>query len=79
MAMVFQRCDSEGDAAARVVGVTQLLALHRTTPDLNTELRPVPGVWWGYRMGGGCQHQRFLVGIQVEGGGVYVSASTLSE
>ena len=34
-------------------GVTQLLALHRTTLDRNTELRPVPGVWWGYRMGGG--------------------------
>ena len=33
--------------------LTQLLALHRTTPDRNPELRPFQGVWWGYRMGGG--------------------------
>ena len=66
-----------------MVGVTQLLALHRTTPDLNTELRPVPGVWWGYRMGGGCvcvcvSINAFWWGYRVEGGGC-VSASTLSE
>ena len=25
--------------------------------------------WWGYRVEGGCNHQRFLVGIQGGGGG----------
>ena len=57
-----------------MVGVTQLLALHRTTPDLNTELRPVPGVWWGYRMGGGgVSINAFWWGYRVEGVCVCVS------
>ena len=53
MAMVFQRCDSEGDAAARVVGVTQLLAtLNDTRPQHRTAARA-----------------RCVVGIQDGGGG----------
>ena len=30
--------------------------------------------WWGYRVEGGCNHQRFLVGIQGGGGGVTINA-----
>ena len=52
-----------------MLGVTQLLALHRTTPDRNPELRPVPGVLWGYRMEGvGVSINAFWWGYRVEGG-----------
>ena len=61
---LFHRCYSEGDAAACarcVAGVTKPLALQTTRSDRNTQLRPVPGVWWGWGGGveGVCQHQCF--------------------